>query len=277
METEFRGSLPDGAVAARVLDRAGRTHDAECANGEWRVLLDEPYRGGPQAVTYLDAGGSIVCAPLPAGLEPADDATEPCPACGELRWGRAGKTAACRRCGHREAIATFYGPGIGEPVSAEEVERIRARHRVDLGSAMFKVYGVAGAEPEKTGHSVSLGKLTSVSLLCGDVTVESDAEGLFYPAEWRARLALEPTFRSERPPDGSDVAMSVRLNARHRERAARAATATAREQELLVDGEPTRFSTVTADGRFAAAGERDGVAITITAPAAGAPLELSSV
>jgi hypothetical protein len=135
------GILPSGAVAARVLDRAGTPHVATCANGAWLALLPESIRGEKPLVRFLGQTGDLVTVPLPAGvrLEPVSDANEACPVCGGSEWARViaprrrdridGPTVAvCGRCGREEALGVLYAPLTGQVPDA--AARVALERRV---------------------------------------------------------------------------------------------------------------------------------------------------
>jgi hypothetical protein len=194
--------------------------------------------------------------------------------------------AVCRRCGHEESLGVLYGPGFGgqvtDPAVIAELEARRARDMaVTLGSAPFPLYGLTGHRPTVVGHGRHDDELDRVSLAfdteAGPVTVETSAEAPYVSPGWAARQVLEgllgDTDRSW--PDGSDTAVSLRLNARSRAQAAIAAAAPVHELSLPVDGAPTRFAAAAHDDRFAAVAQGLPGGLTITIGGRGSPAQLA--
>lgn len=286
------GLLPPRAVAAVVHDRAGRPHDATCANGAWLALLPEPVRGEPPVVRFLDERGELVAVPVPAGvtLETVSDATEPCPVCRATDWARvvaaprgrygedsAGRptAAVCRRCGYVEALGVLFAPLSSDPSTdrggARTTARIAREMTAVARSARFQLYGLVGLQPTVSGYASHDADLDSVSLAfdtpAGPVTVDTSIEhGWGESKTARARQALEGLLDE---PDGSwpersETATLLWLNARHRKRAADAAAAPVQELDISINDAATAFITVAYGERFAAAGNADDVAITIS-------------
>jgi hypothetical protein len=296
------GILPRGAVAAVVLDRAGRSHEATCANGAWLALLPDSVRGEEPLVRFLDSAGDLVVVPLSAGvrLEPVRDATEACPVCGASEWARvvaaprgrygedgAGRptAAVCGRCGHTEALGVLYAPLTGGPLDraarGEFEARIAREMTAAARSAPFELCGLAGREPTVAGHGSHDGKLDRVCLAfdtpAGRVTVETSVEHPWRSTADLARQALEGLLheRNEAWPERSETATLLWLNRRRRLHAADAATAPARELTVAVDGVPISLMTVAHGERFAAVGRVDRRTITIAGHGPPADLSLS--
>jgi hypothetical protein len=303
--TLARGRLPDGAVRAIVVDRAGREHEATVVDRAWSAVLPQPVRGESPVVRFLDAAGELVPVPLPAGVElaPVADARESCPACGAADWGRvvagppyrygsdgAGRptAAVCRRCGHEESLGVLFGPSFPETeVDPAEVERARAEYGIQLPdgarSVPFTLYGLEAHRATMAGHGGRDRRVDTVTLAfstaAGDVWVETSTEEPFEPPGWIARHALEGLLHeADGPwPDASPTALSLWLNGRARAHAATAMTAPVRELELSVAGTPTRFATVTHGDRFAAVARLPDATISVTGAGDPAQLELQTV
>jgi hypothetical protein len=298
------GILPPGAVAAVVLDRAGRQHEATCANGAWLAMLPDPVRGEEPLVRFLDSAGELVAVPVPAGvrLERVSDATEACPVCGASDWARvvaaprgrygedgAGRptAAVCGRCGREEALGVLCAPLTGEAPHRAARAGIEARVARELTAAArgapFELYGVAGREPTVAGHGSHNGRLDSISLAfdtpAGQVTVETSSEDPWESTAALARQALEGLLheRNAAWPERSETATLLWLNRRGRLHAADAATAPASELTVAVDGVPAAFITVAHGERFAAVGRVNNRTSTIAGHGAPADLALSKL
>lgn len=300
------GLLPPGAVGAVVRDRAGRPHEATCANGAWLVLLPNSVRGERPLVGFLDKTGQLVAVPLPAGvtLEHVSDASEPCPVCRASDWGRvvaapsgrygedgAGRPTAaiCRRCGHEESLGVLFAfapPSAEAPCldGVAELEAGVAREMVTVArSAPFELYGLVGYEPTVAGHGSHGADIDSVTLAfetpTGPVSVETSAEDAWGSSTGLAREALEALLdeRDRGWPEGSETATLLWLNGRHRTHAADAAAAPARELAVSVAGVPTSFISVAHGERFAAVGHAHDLTITIGGHGDPADLALNTL
>ncbi|MGH2989279.1 MAG: hypothetical protein ACRDMA_05335 [Solirubrobacterales bacterium] len=154
------GLLPPAAVAAEVVDDAGKRQRVAADNGAWVVVLDQPTEGSPNPVLFTDARGGTVAPPLPDDWprSPVEDAAEPCPACGNCEWDEvrpldesrgmrgadpadptAGPVGAggpppsveweptpvvvCRGCGHEESVGAWIRAEASEDEDPEEVAR----------------------------------------------------------------------------------------------------------------------------------------------------------
>jgi hypothetical protein len=171
--TLIGGRLAPGAVAAEVIDDAGRSHSAAASNDAWVAVLEQPIGFPISPVCCRDVRGAPVAPELPEAWPRSvvSDAHEPCPACGEVAWDQVrpcdesrGARAkpdgswepapfvVCRRCGHEETIGSFIrleDPDDQDP--AEVARRVRAteqamrrQNRAQLATVDFPVYAADG-------------------------------------------------------------------------------------------------------------------------------------
>jgi hypothetical protein len=298
------GLLPPEAVTAVVCDRAGRPHEATCANGAWVAVLPEPVRGERPLVRFLDESGQLVAVPLSPGvtLEPVSDAIVPCPVCRASDWarvvaaprGRYGEdgaghptAAVCRRCGHEEALGVLFASHAADapnPAGTAETQAWIARDMSAAArSVRFPLYGLVGHEPSVVGHGSHGQEVDQVTLAfetpAGSVTVETSAADPWESPDGLARQALEALLheRDSAWPEGSETAISLWLNARHRSHAADAAAAAAAERAVSVNGAPASFVTVGHGNRFAAVGNADHLTIIIAGHGDPRDLELTAL
>jgi hypothetical protein len=278
------GLLPKGAVQAVVIDRSGREHEAVTGDHAWLVMLSDSTPGKPPIMRFLDAGGSIVPAPLPAGveLEPVPDADEPCPSCGVADWalvaspgendhGR--RTAMCRHCRHQEELPALLRPAARPYASDTQPEVHISQHRIlNLASLHFGPYGLAGHTPTLIGAGGPGEEPDRVTLAFitenGRATVETDTRMSGVSPDQIARQTLEDLLRQrDKVPDDweqrSNTAYSLWLNGRARARAADVAAVSLGELELPIDGVPTVFATATRGERFTAVARFRDITIKI--------------
>lgn len=192
------GRLPEGAVAAEVVDDHGARVPATVAAGAYIALLEQPHDYHEPIVCCRDAEGRPVRRP-PAAEYPSESATdvhEPCPACGasdfeECRpfeaW-RGGELrpdgttvptpiVRCRVCGQEEEEAIVLTAPPVPPGSqprltrAEVMARARAMRREHMWDAVapglqaqsFPIYVADGWYPMLSGcGSEDDGRLTYV-------------------------------------------------------------------------------------------------------------------
>jgi hypothetical protein len=269
------GRLPVPAVAAEVVDDAGRRWTAATGEGTWLVVVDQPLGFGPGLpVRYLDAAGRTVPKPLPASWShtPVDDAPEPCPACAGTGWDHvrprdaAGRKApgsvVCRDCGHEEAI----GASLTAPAAPVAPPR---RPITPDGIDSVPVYTASGMTPRVAGWVGDARSVLAVSLDHGDgpaLTVETrhDADDLA-SAGITVREALGDALREDEIwPQRSAAGLAVWLRTRDRRLRRIAARAPLVTRQVRIDGRPEDFLFASAGLAWAAVRRHDGLTVVLT-------------
>ena len=288
-----------------MLDDRGQCVPAEIGAGAWVVVLEQPVRGRRSPVCFRDARRVPVVAPLPAEWQrsPVSDSGEPCPACGAATWdlvipadgsrGTVGSGGAqrptpvivCRVCGdevvmgavQRLAARDDEDPAVTEARVREMEERGRLSNEMTLRATTFSIFAARGIAGRLAGSGSSGDLVTRV-------TVSHGADDPLHHPNLQVETALTNSERhfSERMlasealvrglHDGlagwsGDSAAAFVLKRRAQERARRqlAASATANERTIEVDGQPTTFTFIEAGSRWAAVARTGPLTITITA------------
>lgn len=287
------GLAPPGAIRARVTDVRGEHVEATVGDGAWIVVLDQLARAQMDlAICFFDAAGRLLAPTLPKHRhpEPIADAGEPCPACTATAWllatpGRLRRDtpfALCAACGHEEPLGTWFGPVTSEPVAdgpADWAEEFHQRQVAPMLAAIgFTVYAPAGlpvtiggwgGSDERRADRITLTHHDAHETRL-DVETSAGHDHGFSDAAEHARDALTQALDSSvdaGPPDLSQPALSLWLNARRRGFARAAARASVTPLTLTVEGRSRPFVTARSDRDWAAVGRIDDLTLTVTAHA----------
>lgn len=303
-QTAVAGLLPQGATGAEVAGRDGARHIAECRDGAWLVVLDQPISPEATPVRFEDLNGSTVRPHCPASWRrtPILDADETCPACGAAAWDQLSPTAVshdgdptvaerfcpaplavCSACGYEASSGYSLSASANcqrmPPRELERLQQIQREHlhrvKMALQSVDFPVYTLSGWTPRLGGCQGRAQGALSIELLHsrgrlgsgGLVTIVSARDPQRRVSERElARDALSCVIGTDEDwPERSVPGRAIWLRTRAREREALAARAEVRAQRVRVAGTAAPFSIVEAAGWWAAARVVREHSTTITA------------
>jgi hypothetical protein len=263
--TVVAGLLPAGAVRAVAIDASGREYQGTARDG---LYVIEAGREGlwQDLVRFEDRNGQLVARALPSGRRvPVADAPEPCPLCAEGAWVEIEDEVYCSRCGLPlgEVDSEDQWDDDAGPEPADQRDRLPER-RSFLAGLPYPIYS-AGGDPVRAWFASVGGQWPAeVTVQSGRLHVASGPAPL-RDLRWQLAMAL----RNPDPPLGRSAA-ARRVYEDHQERAALSVVARAGEPQprtFRVDGRRIPFSLLAAQDAWAAAGECDGVFVTVWARA----------
>lgn len=301
------GKAPCTGVVAQVAAPAGGHVVVRCEGGAWLAMLEEPLDDRLELpVCFRDHNDRLIRLALRGACrqQPIEDSHEPCPACGadESPWilvtprgltpGRDGSFAACRACGHREPLGSWYGeivdPDRGPENDTDEDDgwklQAEREHRqamlAMLADLPFTLYAPADVSLTVSGwgggsasedsafyapdHVTLVHEETSGGRVTSRTSIRDD--GMFDDLTL-ARHALEEAIQHDAGfpiLERSNAARSLWINARHRDAIRQATRATSARRPILIDDDPVEFVTAVTDQHWAAVGRLQELVLTVT-------------
>lgn len=262
--TAVGGALPPHVDRAVVRGPAG-TVDAVIGDGAWIAVLP-PSEAAP-AVRFEDADGLLVREP-PKG-ESVTDAADRCPACHALDWERFDDCVRCRACGHVFRMPLLYGHAAGPDdgrwqhvrPDGPRFRRTYADGAADaLRAAPGPVYAAPGGRPEIRGFGGADDRLSHITLVTGEIEVDTRFGGAHEAPAHAARAAVARLATDVAWPARSEPAIAIWIEARRRERDEASANAEPSELQIAVDGQTRTFTLITVGRCWAAA--CDGILVS---------------